>query len=99
MTAADLAGTEAAGADRGRVGVGVAELGTAMGGAADGVTVTEFAVLRVSAALAACPPPLLNAATAPPIAATTTRNTAPAMMPVRKLISSSQALIAALGPE
>jgi hypothetical protein len=57
-----------------------------------------FAVPCEPSALAAWPPWLMTA-TAAPAAATTSSATAPMIMPVRKLISSSQALMAARGPE
>jgi hypothetical protein len=66
--------------------------------AADGATVAELAGPREPSALAACPlwP---RTATAAPTAVITSSTTTPAIMPVRKLISSSQALIAARRPE
>ncbi len=72
---------------------GAAELG-----AADGATVAELAGPREPSALAACPlgP---RTATAAPTAAITSSTTAPVIMPVRKLMSSSQALMTARRPE
>jgi hypothetical protein len=87
--------------------VGAAELGTeelgAMVGceaaAADGAaTVAGFAVPREPSALAAWPP-WLRTATATPAAAITSSTTAPVIMPVRKLMPSSQVLMAARRPE
>jgi hypothetical protein len=100
LAAADRAGAEVAAADL----TGLAEPGIAGGcaaaadGAADGATVAGFAAPREPSALAAWPP-WPRTATAAPAAAITSSTTAPAIMPVRKLISSSQALIAARGPE
>jgi hypothetical protein len=101
LAAADRAGAEVAAADR----VGAAELGAVVGCAAppvdavaDGATRPRFAVPCEPAALAICPP-WPKTATAPPTAAITTSTTAPAITPVRKLISSSQALMAARSPE
>jgi hypothetical protein len=92
LAAADRTG--AAGADR----AGVAEAGAAGGCAAlpaDGAaTVAGFAVLREPSALAAWPP-WLRTATPAPAAAITSSTTAPVIMPVRKLMSSSQALMTA----
>jgi hypothetical protein len=96
LAAADRAGAEVAAADR--VGAVVGCAAPPVDAAADGATVTEFAVPREPSALAACPP-WPKTATAPPTAAITTSTTAPAITPVRKLISSSQALMAARSPE
>jgi hypothetical protein len=98
--APDFAGAEVAAADL----TGLAEPGIAGGsaaaadGAADGATVAGVAAPREPSALAACPP-WPKTATAPPAAAITTSTTAPAITPVRKLISSSQELMAARSPE
>jgi len=88
--AADRGGAGVAAADR----VGAAELGAAAGAA----TVAGVAVAREPSALAAWLP-LLRTATAAPAAAITSSTTAPAIMPVRKLMFSSQALMAARRPE
>ena len=105
LAAADRAGAGAAGAgvaraDRaGAAELGAAELGAAELGAADGAaTVAGLAVPREPSALAACPlwP---RTATAAPAAATASSTTTPAIMPVRKLMSSSQALMTARRPE
>lgn len=96
--AADRAGAGVAGA--GVAGAGVARAdraGAAELRAADGATVEELAELagrREPSALAACPlwP---RTATAAPAAAITSSTTAPVIMPVRKLMSSSQALMTA----
>jgi hypothetical protein len=92
LAAADRAGAgaEVARADR----AGVAELGAADGAA----TFAGLAVPREPSALAACPL-WLKTATAAPAAATTSSTTTPAIMPVRKLMSSSQALMTARRPE
>jgi len=96
--AADRGGAEVAGAER----VGVAEPGITGGcavltgdAAADGATV---AGPREPSALAAWPP-WLRTATATPAAAIISSTTAPVIMPVRKLMPSSQALMAARRPE
>ena len=100
LAAADRAGAGAAGAGVARADrAGVAELGVAELGAADGAaTVAGLAVPREPSALAACPlwP---RTATAAPAAATASSTTTPAIMPVRKLMSSSQALMTARRPE
>ncbi|MFY9668946.1 MAG: hypothetical protein WAK44_13450 [Trebonia sp.] len=83
------AGTGVAGADR----AGAAELG-----AADGAIVAELAGPREPSALAACPL-WARTATAAPTVAITSSTTAPVIMPVRKLMSSSQALMTARRPE
>jgi hypothetical protein len=97
--AADRAGAAgAAGADR----AGVAEAGAECGRAAppeDGAaTVAELAGPREPSALAAWPPWPRTAAAAP-TAAITSSTTAPVIMPVRKLMSSSQALMTARRPD
>jgi len=98
--AADRAGADVAGADRvgAADGCAVLPVGAAAVGTADGATAARFAVPREPSALAACPP-WPKTATAPPAAAITTSTTAPAITPVRKLISSSQELMAARSPE
>lgn len=61
---------------------------------AAGAVAAEFAVPSASGALAAWPLPA-STATIAPTAATATSMIAPAIMPARKLISSSQALMPA----
>jgi hypothetical protein len=98
LAAAGRAGAGVAAADR----VGVAEPGAADGRAAAPIagaaTVAGFAVLREPSALVIWPP-WPRTPTAAPTAAITSSTTAPAIMPVRKLISSSRALMLARSPE
>ena len=104
------AGDPLTGADRAGAGAtadlaGIAELGTADGCAVLPVGAADEAAGGATVAAPRAPSELTawplwpKTATSTPAAATASSTTAPAIMPVRKLISSSQALMAARRPE